>query len=180
MARTPNAADRPATIQDVATLAGVSMATVSRVMSGNYPVATATRAKVQKAVRELNYVANAHARALAGTTSKLVAILVSGIDSPFYAQIAVGIEQQAMAEGRLCRLGEGLDVAGSRLVLCGRPSPGPGLPVTVVEYDNESGAFALASYLLSQGHERILFLGGREDNTTIAARIAGYRRALKT
>ena len=215
--------ERPATIQDVATLAGVSMATVSRVMSGNYPVAAATRGKVRKAVRELNYVANAHARALAGTNSKLIAILVSDISSPFYGRIAVGIEEQAMAEermvmvattggdadrelalvgllrqqnadavilvggvvdtpeyrARMSRLAHVLDTAGSRLVLCGRPSPGPSLPVTVVEYDNEGGAFALAGHLLSQGHERILFLGGREDNTTTASRLAGFRKALK-
>ncbi|WP_313885684.1 LacI family DNA-binding transcriptional regulator [Fodinicola feengrottensis] len=60
-----------ATIRDVAAaLAGVSVATVSRVLGGEYPVATATRTKVQRAMRELDFVVNAHARALAGTNTK--------------------------------------------------------------------------------------------------------------
>ncbi|MFI1047734.1 substrate-binding domain-containing protein [Streptomyces griseoruber] len=44
--------------------------------------------------------------------------------------------------------------AGSRLALCGRPPLGPGAPVTVVEYDNEGGAFALVAHVLTQGHRR--------------------------
>ncbi|MGW8953976.1 LacI family DNA-binding transcriptional regulator [Streptomyces sp. NPDC055709] len=77
---------------------------------------------------------------------------------------------------KIAALARDLDAARSRLVLAGRPSPGADLPLTVVDYDNEGGAFALTSHLLSAGHERILFLGGGEDTTT-AARITGYRRA---
>src|SRR5947209_20328028 len=40
-------------------------------------------------------------------------------------------------------------------MVCGRPSPGENLPVTVVEYDNAGGAFAATSYLLSQGHRSV-------------------------
>ncbi|HEY1179645.1 MAG TPA: LacI family DNA-binding transcriptional regulator, partial [Phytomonospora sp.] len=57
---------RRATIADVAALANVSSATVSRALSGNYPVAESTRARIEAAVSELGYVANAQARALAG------------------------------------------------------------------------------------------------------------------
>jgi LacI family transcriptional regulator len=60
-------ANRAATIRDVATRAGVSVATVSRVITGNYPVAAPTKNRVMRAVRELDYVVNAHARALAGS-----------------------------------------------------------------------------------------------------------------
>ena len=58
--------------------------------------------------------------------------------------------------GRVARL---LDASGSRLVLAGRPAPTPGLPVSIVEYDNEGGAYAAISYLLSMGHTRIAYLG---------------------
>ena len=95
-------AGRAATIRDVATRAGVSVATVSRVLTGNYPVAAATRTKVLRAVRELDYVVNAHARALAGNSSKMIAVLLSNLTSPFYNRVASGVEQQAMAEDRLC------------------------------------------------------------------------------
>jgi len=52
-----------ANISDVAKRARVSVATVSRVLNGNYPVAAPTRERVEEAVRDLGYVANAHARA---------------------------------------------------------------------------------------------------------------------
>lgn len=211
-----------ATVSDVAERAGVSPATVSRVLSGNHPVANATRTKVMRAIRDLDYVVNAHARALAGSHTKTVAIILSDVTAPFFNTIAGGIQRQATIEGRLClicagdgdperelaivsmlreqntdavfliggitdtpeyrhrmaRLAHALDDAGSRLVLCGRPSPGDDLPVTVVEYDNEGGAFSAASHLLSSGHERIVFLGGVEGSTTTEARMAGLRRAL--
>jgi LacI family transcriptional regulator len=77
--------------------------------------------------------------------------------------------------GRVARL---LDASGSRLVLAGRPAPTPGLPVSIVEYDNEGGAYAAISYLLSMGHTRIAYLGPDTAFTTVAARIDGYRRAL--
>ncbi|THV37011.1 LacI family DNA-binding transcriptional regulator [Glycomyces buryatensis] len=92
------------TIRDVAALAGVSVPTVSRVLAGNYPVAPATRAKVLRAMRELDYVVNAHARALAGATTKTVAFVVDDVTGPFYAFIARGVEQEASSQGRLCLL----------------------------------------------------------------------------
>ncbi|MBG6134956.1 LacI family DNA-binding transcriptional regulator [Longispora fulva] len=211
-----------ATIRDVAERAGVSVATVSRVLAGTYPVAPATRARVTKAVAALDYVVNAHARALSGHSAKTVAILVSAVDAAFYAKIAQGVEDQAAAEGRLClicttggdpdremailtllreqhadavilvgavvedeeyrrrmaQVAGSLHAAGSRLVLVGRPSLGPDVPAVTVEYDNSAGAYALTSHLLSQGHERILYLGGAPGHSTAEERIAGYRRAL--
>ncbi|GHJ49519.1 LacI family transcriptional regulator [Catellatospora sp. TT07R-123] len=94
-------AKRP-TIRDVAALAGVSVATVSRVLSGDYPVAGPTRTRVQRAVRDLDYVVNAHARALSGATSKVVALVLFDVTTPFYAHIAAGVEAQAAETGRLC------------------------------------------------------------------------------
>ncbi|GAA1118971.1 LacI family DNA-binding transcriptional regulator [Kribbella jejuensis] len=90
------------TIRDVADRAGVSTATVSRVVNGNYPVAASTRAAVERAMRELGYVANAHARALAGSTTRVVGIVVNEIVDPFFAYIARGVQSEATASGRLC------------------------------------------------------------------------------
>jgi LacI family transcriptional regulator len=83
----------------------VSVATVSRVLAGNYPTAPATRTKVMRAVRELDYVANVHARGLAGVTTKSVAIILNSVVSPFYATVAQGVQTQAAQEGRLCVIG---------------------------------------------------------------------------
>lgn len=210
------------TIREVAERAGVSVATVSRVLSGNYPVPPATRARVLRAARALDYVANAHARALVGGGRKMVAVVLRRVTTPFYAQVAEGIEAEAAANGWLCLVGstggdpqrelefvqlmreEGarlvvlvggvveddsyrervvryahaLDAAGARLVLCGRPAPAPDLPALVVELDNEGGARAITSHLLSVGHRRIVFLGGLPGNTALDARVRGYRAAL--
>ncbi|GIG66953.1 LacI family DNA-binding transcriptional regulator [Phytomonospora endophytica] len=107
------------TIRDVAAHAGVSVATVSRVLGGNYPVAARTRTKVLRAIEELDFVANAHARALSGSSSKLVAIVTSSMNAPFYADIASGVESYVSVEGRLCMyvstdgdVGRELDVLG--------------------------------------------------------------------
>lgn len=216
------AAKRRVTIRDVAERAGVSVATASRVLSGNYPVPQTTRAKVLRAARAIDYVANAHARALVGGGRKMVAVLVRQVTSPFYAQVAEGVEAEATAHGWLCLVGatggqpqrelefvqlmreEGarlvilvggvvedddyrkritryahaLDATGSRLVLCGRPAPSPDIPALVVEFDNEAGAHAITSHLLSAGHRKIVFLGGLPGNTALDARVAGYRAAL--
>ncbi|MEU9861066.1 LacI family DNA-binding transcriptional regulator [Streptomyces sp. NPDC047971] len=93
---------RRATVVDVARHAGVSTATVSRVMNRNYPVSSATRERVEAAVRELGYVVNAHARALAGTDGQTVGIIVNDVVDPFYAFIARGVEREAAAGNRLC------------------------------------------------------------------------------
>ncbi|MEU4746545.1 LacI family DNA-binding transcriptional regulator [Actinosynnema sp. NPDC023658] len=96
---------RRSTIREVADRAGVSVATVSRILTGSYPASPATRKRVLRAVEELDYVANAHARALAGASSKSVAMALNSVISPHYAHVAQGVETQAAAEGRLCLIG---------------------------------------------------------------------------
>ncbi|GAA3114129.1 LacI family transcriptional regulator [Kribbella aluminosa] len=221
MARQPGPGDRP-TVKDVALAANVSPTTVSRVLAGNYPVSTATRARVMKAVRELDFVINAQARALGGGNTKTVAFIVHDLVGPSHAYVGQGVERQATAEGRLClvctthgdpqrerelidvmreqqaeavvmvgggsndeayveqmiQTARALDKSGSRLVLCGRPPLGSDVPATVVEYDNEGGAFAMTSYLISLGHRDIVFLGAGEPGyTTIDGRFRGFVRA---
>jgi LacI family transcriptional regulator len=93
------------TIREVAERAGVSVATVSRVLSGNYSVPPATRTRVLRAARALDYVANAHARALVGGGRKMVAVVLRQVTSPFYAQVAEGVEAEAAERGWLCVVG---------------------------------------------------------------------------
>ncbi|WP_026065706.1 LacI family DNA-binding transcriptional regulator [Actinoalloteichus spitiensis] len=84
-----------ATLADVAARAGVSSATVSRVLNGNYPVAEATRRRVTEALRELNYVVNGPARALAAATSEVLGVLVNDVSDPFFGVLASGIQREA-------------------------------------------------------------------------------------
>ncbi|MFD3450967.1 LacI family DNA-binding transcriptional regulator [Streptomyces sp. NPDC058691] len=80
------------TLAHVAAHAGVSAATVSRVLNGNYPVAGNTRERVLRAVDDLDYVVNGHARALAAATSDLVGVLVNDVADPFFGLIASAVQ----------------------------------------------------------------------------------------
>ncbi|MBE8476066.1 LacI family DNA-binding transcriptional regulator [Streptomyces sp. 3R004] len=218
-----SAAERPSTIRDVAAKAGVSVATVSRTLAGNYPVSEETRTRVMAAVASLHYVVNVHAKALSGRVAGPVALVIKDITGPSLAHVAAGVEQEAADRGRLSLVcathddpareddlvqlmreqhaaavllvggavpgeaydrrmagyAEALDAAGSRLVLVGRPSPAPDLPLTVVDYDNRGGAFQAVSHLLAHGHRRVLFLGGEAGMSSAEERRAGYRDALR-
>ncbi|WP_062206766.1 LacI family DNA-binding transcriptional regulator [Streptomyces sp. NBRC 109706] len=82
------------TLADVAVRAGVSAATVSRVLNGNYPVAGATRNRVLQAVEELEYVVNGPASSLAAATSDLVGVLVNDIADPFFGIMAGAVQSE--------------------------------------------------------------------------------------
>ena len=89
------------TIADVAREAGVSVATVSRVLNKNGPVSPAAHEKVALAIAKLNYQPNVWGRRLRRKESKMLLILVPTISNPFYSSIVAGIEDEA----RRCQFG---------------------------------------------------------------------------
>ncbi|MFF1276707.1 LacI family DNA-binding transcriptional regulator [Streptomyces marokkonensis] len=87
-------------ITDVARRAGVSPSTVSYALSGKRPISDATRRRVQAAVRELGYRADAGGRARAGRASKVLALALpmrAGIDVPVMTRFAVAVVTAARA-----------------------------------------------------------------------------------
>src|SRR5690349_14033541 len=80
------------TIYDVAREAGVSYATVSRVLNNRAYVKPETREAVLQAVTRLGYVANQQARSLAGGRSRVVGLLVYGMSSSYTGAIVRGID----------------------------------------------------------------------------------------
>lgn len=88
-----------ATIQDVAQKAGVSVATVSRVINKHNKVSVKARLKVEQAIDELNYEPNALGRNLRNAESRLLLVLLPSISNPFYTEIIKGIENTAIAKG---------------------------------------------------------------------------------
>ena len=86
-------------IKDVATLAGVSVGTVSNVLNRPATVRATTRAKVESAIAKLGFVPNASARQLAAGRSRTLAYLVLDAANPFFTDVARGIEEVAKAEG---------------------------------------------------------------------------------
>ncbi|WP_196593041.1 LacI family DNA-binding transcriptional regulator [Pectinatus sottacetonis] len=81
------------TIIDVAKKAGVSVATVSRVVNGNYPVKEETKKRVIKAIEELHYVQNIQARELNTRQSTTIGVVVPSLFNMFFAEVFDGIEE---------------------------------------------------------------------------------------
>ncbi|HLR91740.1 MAG TPA: LacI family DNA-binding transcriptional regulator, partial [Atopostipes sp.] len=76
-----------ATIQDIAKHAGVSAATVSRVINNSGYVSTETRQVVEQAIAELNYVPNTHAQNLRRGSTRNLGIITSTLEDPVLARI---------------------------------------------------------------------------------------------
>jgi LacI family transcriptional regulator len=83
----------------VAKRAKVSTATVSRTLNNTGPVKAATKARVLKAVEELKYHPNLHARSLAGGKSRTLGIIVSNMENPFFFDIFKSAEKLALPQG---------------------------------------------------------------------------------
>lgn len=80
-------------IKDVAKLAGVSTATVSRVVNNtDYPVKEETKAVVEKAVKELKFQPNRWARSLSQNKSNIIGVIVHDISSDYFSELLKGIE----------------------------------------------------------------------------------------
>jgi LacI family transcriptional regulator len=87
------------TIYDVAQRAGVSAATVSRMINGSGYVGMKSRARIQEAMDLLQYEPNGLARSLKTKQSGLIALLLTDIANPFSAQVARGVQDVAQQAG---------------------------------------------------------------------------------
>ncbi|WP_342323736.1 HTH-type transcriptional regulator GalR [Kosakonia sp. BYX6] len=96
-----------ATIKDVARLAGVSVATVSRVINNSPKASVSSRQAVQSAMDSLNYHPNANARALAQQSTETVGLVVGDVSDPFFGAMVKAVEQVASATGNFLLIGNG-------------------------------------------------------------------------
>ncbi|MGN8644864.1 LacI family DNA-binding transcriptional regulator [Gracilibacillus sp. HCP3S3_G5_1] len=87
------------TIYDIAKEAGVSSATVSRVIAGNYPVSAKTRKKVLDLVKKYDYLPNAVARSLTKKETKMIGFVLPDITNPFFSQVFIEAEKYALTKG---------------------------------------------------------------------------------
>ena len=87
------------TIKEVADLAGVSVGTVSHVVSGAVPVSEPLRLKVQEAIRELDYHPNHVARSLKTSRTRTLGIIVPDMTISFYPLVIRGAETAAWKQG---------------------------------------------------------------------------------
>ena len=81
------------TIYDLARDCGVSVATISRVINGSAAVSAKTREKVQQAIKAHNFTPNAFARGMNKMATSIIAVFISDIANPFFADTVKGIEE---------------------------------------------------------------------------------------
>lgn len=81
-------------IYDLAEKAGVSIATVSRVLNNSSKVSKKTREKITKIMKEENYQPSAYARGLSGTPAKTIGVLTIDIRDQYYASVIHALEQE--------------------------------------------------------------------------------------
>lgn len=86
-------------IYEIARDAGVSIATVSRVINNSGSVSEKSRKKVNDAIRRLNYVPNGNARSLSTSTSNAIGVIIPDINNPFFSLLLQGITMAADEQG---------------------------------------------------------------------------------
>jgi LacI family transcriptional regulator, repressor for deo operon, udp, cdd, tsx, nupC, and nupG len=87
------------TISEVAKIAGVSVATISRVLNDSPLVSEKTRSRVKKVIKDLDYHPNVVAQNLSSSKSRILLALVPNISNPFHAEIVHGINKVVYARG---------------------------------------------------------------------------------
>ncbi|MDR0849651.1 MAG: LacI family transcriptional regulator [Propionibacteriaceae bacterium] len=199
-------------MEDVATLAGVSIGTVSNTINHPRVVRRHTREAVERAIEELGFVPNQQARVLTGVSSQVIGLVVLDVVSPFFMEVARAVERAASEanhmvilcnsenspekEGRLLQMLAAQRVRG---VLLTSASPdfeehlkwlsSRRVPIVLLDYaasdedcsvavDDVQGAHMAAQHLISEGHERIAFVGGPAGLRQMAQRVEGVRAAI--
>ena len=105
-------------IREVAKLAGVSPATVSRVMNGTARVDPEKREKVLRAIEQTGFVPNEVARSLFRRSAKLIGLIIPNLQNPYFTQLAAGIDEAAGKRGYrvfLCEVGQDTEKVRSTL-----------------------------------------------------------------
>lgn len=196
-----------ATIYDVAALAGVSPATVSRVFNGTNVSAEKIDA-VRAAAAQLNFTPNRAARSLRRQSSEVIALVIPDIENPYFTEMARGVEDVASEAGYsvvLCNTDAQLDKEQAYLriamaenmsgVILAAASDrtnldeilATGRPVVAVDrrtdHDVDGVVMAnqdagrMATQHLLKTHTRVAYIGGPEQIETSADRARGWRLA---
>lgn len=92
-------ARKPATIREVAELAGVSKSTVANVLRETAPVAELTRSRVLAAIEHLGYRPNALARSFVNQRTTIAGVLVGDLGNPYYGEMARLVERELFGRG---------------------------------------------------------------------------------
>ena len=196
-----------ATIRDVAAKAGVSVATVSRVLNGKELVREETSAQVLEAARSLRYVPNVAARSLSIRRSNTIGIVLPEMHGEFFSEVIRGVDVAArragyhiLVSGSHSDAGEMMDVVEAmRGRVDGLVVMAPDVAVDslsdrvplvllnssdqhhhVITIDNYGGARTMMRHLIDLGHKHIAFICGPSQNADAKERIRGYRQCMRS
>lgn len=199
---------RSTTIYSVAQLAGVSIATVSRVLQGTRATTPQTRANVLRAVDELDYVPLRAARSLAVQRHAANGLVVPDLIGPYYSELLMGYESAAAQFGQsvvivvtrpredparavrdLSSRVDGLVVANSTISDDAARFIAHRIPVVLlarpavtgcdaVSAENAESARALTDHLLAHGRRQLLFVGDPDGSPDVQERHRGFTKAL--
>lgn len=111
---------RAITIYDIAKEAGVSPATVSRVLTNSANVKQEKREKVERLIAKYNFKPNALAKGLANTRTKTIGVLAADVRNPYYASLFVACEQAAREAGHTVVLYNSLGKTENEVELLGK------------------------------------------------------------
>lgn len=192
-------------LKDVATAAGVSVATVSYVLRGAKPVSREVEARVWEAARELGYQPNRSAQALRTGRSRTLGLLVPDLTNPYFPALVQAIETTARSLGYALILidaqndpateRQGLELLASYCIaglvwvpVADPPGPLPFPAVLVdrpaegfdaVQADHYQGGALLGAYALQLGHRQIGLLSGPAELSSAQERRRGFLAGLK-
>lgn len=190
------------TIRDVARLAEVSVATVSRVLNGHQTVAESIRQRVLAAARELHFTPHAGARSLSNRRAGVVGVVLPALAPEFFHDLMRGMDAAARERGQLLLVSAHHADAQSQLeamramhgrvdgiVLMGSADDARAAGIEepllqageasssatpAVAIDERAGAFAMLAHLVGQGHRRIAFVAGPPGQPSARERLQGY------
>lgn len=195
-------------MEDVARAAGVSVATVSKVVNGRYGVSRATSERVSAVIDQLGYETSLGAQSLRSHKTNVIGVLLAEFE-PFSTELLKGASDAVAGTGyellaysgghrggavgwerrSLSRLG-GTLIDGAIIVTPTVVDARPGVPVVAVDphtgpsgvptvdSDNFAGAVLATQHLLRLGHRRIAHLSGRADLESSRLREDGFRHAM--
>ncbi len=197
-----------ATVKDIATAVGVSVATVSNVLNGKPNVGAIIRRKVLHAAKQLGYRPNRAAQAMRTGRTRAIGLILPDLTNPFFPELAQAVENTARnlgllvclidSQGRLDGESDGFALLMQHpvdgIILCplGPRPPGtlrkldrpvvlidrPGPRYAVVHSNYVMGGELLAGYAARMGHRRIGLLSGPQDLESARQRRDGFVNAL--
>ena len=174
------------TIGEVARYAGVSVATVSRVLNNSESVKPATAQRVLAAIRELDYIPNQSARNLRRSESRVILTLAPNFSNPYYSSILTGFLKMLDAHRADGAIFLGYRRNNPRLSEYAQRYPVvqcceyvPELKQPTVSIDNYTAAAETIDYLINQGHRRIALLSADNDFISTQQRRQGYEDVLR-